>query len=250
MQAVIETLPQTGDMMKNQSENKIQLGTLASNIRSIFSAPVSSAVGQQMLLPNAVVGLVDIVSSSKISNSIDLLTDWEIKETFLSSAALRAQQTGMRVLNHTGDGFLFLANENGDDWAANLVMFYELLTSDFSRLVAAKKNALKGIATGLRFGVAAGPGIFGCLGGDARCMTVVGPEANLAARLCSLAAVNELVISSRAWKQMSAALNGRSVREESYDSLKGFDVTVPAVHLSIDAEVGTVGENELVAQAA
>jgi class 3 adenylate cyclase len=187
---------------------------------------------QKRVVTSAVVGFADISSSTAIANQIDLQTDWYIKEAFLNMATSRATECGLVVLTHTGDGFLFLANYFGDEeWPYNLISFYEGLQLDFDSLKQSLKARIGDIETGIKCAVAMGPALVGFIGDDQAYFTVMGPSVNLAARLCSKAAPNEIVMGYRVWDVLKNVMLGWATREVLYEDLKGFDHSVRAVHI-------------------
>ena len=116
--------------------------------------------------PQAVTGFVDMTSSSALSNLVGISRDWEIKQNLFTLAAVRADEYGMTVLNHTGDGFLFIANFNSNsDWQYNIIAFFEALACDFENLKATKQSDQATFQTGLRFGLALGPAVIGLISG-------------------------------------------------------------------------------------
>lgn len=188
---------------------------------------------QPTLMPSAVVGFVDMISSTSISNALDLASGFELKQRFLQAASTRASESGMVVLNHTGDGFLFLANYHSEyGWAERLVHFHRALTSDFDLMIheLRERNGIRS-ESGLRFGVSCGPVLLGCLGASSTCFTAVGPDVNLAARLCDLAARNEFVATKRVWDHLKSALPGSPASFHNYSRLRGFDIVINAVHV-------------------
>lgn len=211
------------------------------NVKAMLVADIEAGrLLNRTLISFGVVGLVDMVASSQISNSMDLLADWELKTRFLSAATKRAEETGMIMLNHTGDGFLFLANYSGrEDWAENLMRFHELLTADFALILKTYSDVIGHVESGLRFGVSAGPMILGWIGDSShRQFMAVSPEVNLAARLCACAQVNEMVLSSRVAALMSKnQLGARKTLSKEHSGLKGFSDAVPAIHVSLVHEL-------------
>ncbi|MBL7670630.1 MAG: adenylate/guanylate cyclase domain-containing protein [Bdellovibrionaceae bacterium] len=188
---------------------------------------------QKKILPNAVVGFADIVSSSAISNIVPLIIDWELKEKFLEAATKRAIQSDMVVLTHLGDGFLFLANYNeSSQWYYNIISFYEGLVSDFKQIVQELNLHTIEIETGVKFGVSGGPVIVGFLGKSQSYFTAIGPDVNLAARLCALANVNQIVFSSRVWHSIKPLLMGWDFETQLHSDIKGFDYPISAVRVS------------------
>jgi class 3 adenylate cyclase len=188
---------------------------------------------RRKILPNAVVGFADIVASSQLSNVLPLAIDWEIKEKFLEAATRRAMESEMVVLTHLGDGFLFLANYNeGSQWYYNLISFYEGLISDFRKLTKELNLDATGIGTGIKFGVSSGPVMVGFLGSNQSYFTAIGPDVNLAARLCSLAGADEIVLSSRVWHSIRPLIVGWSFQNRKYEDIKGFEFSISAVHIS------------------
>jgi class 3 adenylate cyclase len=215
--------------------------TVPEAMRAQFGA---SDASRPRLMPWAVVGFVDIISSTSISNHIDLETGFEMKQRFLHAATERANESGMIMLNHTGDGFLFLANYGGDDaWAKRLVQFHRALTSDFDGLLSdLRRRAAIRSESGLRFGVSCGPVLLGCLGASATCFTAVGPDVNLASRLCDVAGRNEFVATRRVWDHLKQVLPGWPASFRNYDSLRGFDGVINAVHVGTRAVAAVPAE--------
>lgn len=124
-----------------------------------------SSIYHKKELKRAVVGFADIVASTKIANEVSLDIDWELKEKFLEAATTRAMSSGMVVLTHLGDGFLFLANyDDNSNWNYNLISFYEALVRDFKQISQSYLAANSEIETGVKFGVSMGPIIVGFLG--------------------------------------------------------------------------------------
>jgi len=184
-------------------------------------------------LKQAVVGFADIVSSTKIANEVSLDIDWELKEKFLEAATTRAKASGMVVLTHLGDGFLFLANyDDNPNWNYNLISFYEALVRDFKDiskdyLVAAASE----IETGVKFGVSIGPVIVGFLGKNQSYFTAIGPDVNLASRLCSLADKNEIVVTKKIWSQLKNIITGWDISNYSNQNIKGFSKIIETFHI-------------------
>jgi hypothetical protein len=128
---------------------------------------------------------------------------------------------------------MFLGNyyENAD-WTLNLISFFEGLVTDFEKIRTELIGELVGIETGIKCGIAMGPAIIGFIGTDQSYFTAMGPDVNLAARLCSKAENYELVVSSRVWHVMKHTLFGWTVKNRSHADIKGFDDLIPAVHIS------------------
>ncbi len=188
---------------------------------------------QKKILPNAVVGFADIVSSSVISNEVPLIIDWNLKEKFLDAATARAIQSDMVVLTHLGDGFLFLANYNeSSQWYYNLIAFYEGLVTDFKQIVKELNLDSLEIETGVKFGVSSGPVVVGFLGKSQSYFTAIGPDVNLAARLCAIASSDQIVLSSRVWHSIKPLLVGWDFEHHVHKTIKGFDYPISAVHVS------------------
>ena len=187
---------------------------------------------KQLLLPSALIGFADIASSTQIANHVDLSTDWELKERFLGAASERAAEFDMIVLTHLGDGFLFMANYMREtDWNSSLTGFCDALSSDFDEIRASLADRLGGIDSGLRFGAARGATLIGWLGTQQSYFTAIGPEVNLAARLCQKAKVGELVVSARVWDTLEEKIGDRVAVLASFQ-LKGFSNSVTAVRVS------------------
>lgn len=189
-------------------------------------------IQKRKIIKNAVAGFADIMSSTAIGNSVDLFTDWELKERFLEAATRRATASGLIVLTHLGDGFLFLANyRETDEWPYNLISFYEHLTDDFRKIAAELRPKLGGIETGVKFGVAMGPVVVGFIGKDQSYFTAMGPDVNLASRLAALAGPNEIVLGTRVWHYLKPVLIGWSSDSRIHNNVKGFTEPIPAVHI-------------------
>jgi class 3 adenylate cyclase len=191
---------------------------------------------EQKTLENACVGFVDMVASAQISNRVSLAHGFQIKQSLFRAAAARAGQYNILILNHTGDGFLFLANhDRSTGWQSRLVEFYLALTSDF-KVIIHQFNARTGhhIDSGLRFGISSGRVILGCLGSNPAHYTAVGADVNLAARLCAVAESNEMVFSESAWFPMRAACAGSPKSFQSHD-LKGFEIKMAGIHFNRNA---------------
>ena len=188
---------------------------------------------QKKILPNAVIGFTDIVASSQISNEVPLAIDWDLKEKFLEAATQRAIASEIVVLTHLGDGFLFLANYNeSSQWYYNLISFYEGVVADFRRISAQLNLQSTGIETGVKFGVSSGPIMVGFLGHQQSYFTAIGPDVNLASRLCAVAKPDQIVVSSRVWHSIRPLLIGWNFQMQNYSNIKGFDYEVSAVHIS------------------
>lgn len=193
---------------------------------------------RKQVIENAVVGIVDMVSSTKLSNSVDVFTDWEIKERFVQAAQVRARQTGMVILSYTGDGFLFLANPKGGlDWARGLAKFQALVVSDYRGILGVYSSQIGEVTSGIRFGVASGPIIVGHLGGSSGACMAVGAAINLAARLCAAADVDEMAMSASVWEVFGAMDPDRHVAMCAHDRLKGFDHVIVGFHVSLAPNV-------------
>lgn len=184
-------------------------------------------------LKQAVVGFADIVSSTKIANQVSLDADWELKEKFLEAATNRAKASGMVVLTHLGDGFLFLANyDDNPNWNYNLISFYEALVRDFKEISKAYlTHAASDIETGVKFGVSMGPVIVGFLGKNQSYFTAIGPDVNLASRLCSLADKNEIVVTKKIWTQLKNIILGWDIHSQPKQNIKGFSEIIETFHI-------------------
>lgn len=201
-------------------------------IRESFEKNPNQSVGRKVL-PNAVVGFADIVGSSQLANTVPLTIDWELKERFLEAATKRAIESEMVVLTHLGDGFLFLANYNeSSQWYYNLISFYENLVRDYQQIMRDLDIKSSGVSTGVKFGVSSGPAMVGFLGKDQSYFTAIGPDVNLASRLCAEAEPNKILVSSRIWHSIRPLLIGWDTRTETYSKLKGFSYDISAVHIS------------------
>lgn len=200
-------------------------------MRTVQKDIQNGSLKNHSLLPQAVVGIVDIVGSTRISNSVDLFTGWDIKERFFECANNRAKENGIVILNSTGDGFLFLANyQNGQAWVESLIRFYEKLTEDFAGILetCADSNYME---SGLRWGISAGPIVLGWMGAHPDALIAAGPDIDLAARLCALAGTNEMVLSSRVSQMMSDVLKRYEQEKRVCGGLKGFNDDIPVVRV-------------------
>jgi len=199
-------------------------------------------IEKRRVYAGAVVGFVDIVGSTTIANTLTLLADWQLKEAFIDIAGKRAVASNLIVLSHLGDGFMFLANFNETgDWPLNVLAFYEGLIKDFETLNYSMGLLQGGLNTGLKFGISLGPSVVGFLGADQSYFTAMGPDVNLAARLCAKANTNELVVSSRVWHVLKHVAIGWNTHNETFDDLKGFHEPVPAMRI----EARAIGETGL-----
>jgi class 3 adenylate cyclase len=198
-------------------------------------------------IPDAVIGIVDIVGSTQMCNTLDIVASFEMKRRFQKIAGERASQNGITILNDTGDGFLFLANPNGTLHPKNLARFYSDLTAEFKMLMTeisiSSGNRLE---SGLRFGVASGSVILGGFAENAQ-VTAVGPAVNLAARLSARAGVDEIVFSAKVWERVVAAMGTWSFETKVHADLKGFNEIVPAVHTGIFSKRDKAGSHLSVA---
>ena len=186
----------------------------------------------KQVLSMAAIGFADIGASTEICNSLHLSKDWELKEKFFEAASNRATQCNMVVLHHIGDGILFMANYSQEqDWALNLVSFVELLLNDFDKMKLELGLQNSHIQTGIKCSVALGPAMLGFIGKNQKYFTAMGPDVNLASRLCDRAMPNELVVSGRVWYVLKNHMLGWDVSEEVFNDLKGFDTAVPAIRI-------------------
>ncbi|MES2964158.1 MAG: adenylate/guanylate cyclase domain-containing protein [Bdellovibrionota bacterium] len=195
---------------------------------------------EKIVIENAIVGIVDMVSSTKLSNAVDVHTDWEIKERFLKAAQARAKQTGMSILSLTGDGFLFLANAKGGlEWARGLEAFQTLLVSDYRAILAEYAAVIGQVKSGIRFGVAAGPVIVGRVSGREDQFIAVGAAINLAARLCASAEIDQMAMSSSVWDVYGALNQDTEVSMCAHQQLKGFDHVIVGFHIRTQPEIAS-----------
>jgi class 3 adenylate cyclase len=198
------------------------------------------SVFSQRVQENAVVGIVDIIASTQISNSVDLQTDWEMRRQFMEAANTRAQEFGMLMLNFTGDGFLFMVNPLlAEDWRPNLLAFYSSLTCDFEGILRTVASGIAPEESGLRFGVSRGTVMLGAIDPSATHLTAVGADVNLAARLCAKAGRNEIVLSSRVKWAFEDHLDVWAPEDKSYESVKGFNGTFPVTHVHVPRRFNT-----------
>jgi class 3 adenylate cyclase len=187
----------------------------------------------QTIVPEAVVGFADIVASTQISNELDVHADFELRRRFQEMAAKRAGQWGITILNDTGDGIIFMVDQSrGSRWYGNLLSFYDDLRADFQLILddAAAKHGLR-VNSGVRFGVGAGAILVANLRGNSSQASAIGPEVNLAARLCAKAEPGEIVFSRSAWNATNGKVSSVAAKSRVHTDLKGFAAQVPAMHL-------------------
>lgn len=186
-------------------------------------------IPQRKFIPNAVVGFADITNSSRLANLIGLNLDWKLKETFLEEATKIATQHDFVVLTQLGDGFLFLCNyEETSNWHFNLIGFFEALQQKLADLkISLLPNEFQN-EIDLKCGAAMGPTLVGFLGSTQTYFTAIGPEVNLAARLCSKASGGEFVLSSKIWYILKNVGMPWSSKAVTYNDLKGFDEVIGA----------------------
>ncbi len=186
-------------------------------------------------LNSALVGLVDIVASTKISNQVDVYTEWELKKHFFEIAHATARETGMQILVSTGDGFLFYCDPSKNkNWAENFFSFHRELVTQFNVFLSTLGEAIQGVETGLKMGASMGPLLITkSLPSNTVQVIAVGPDINLAARLCSTAKIGEMVISSRFWeclRHLELTINARKIKHEPF---KGFENAMVAFHATV-----------------
>ncbi len=187
---------------------------------------------QKKFIANAVVGFADITNSSRLTNQIGLHADWHLKETFIQTATAIATQHDFVVLTQLGDGFLFLANyEESNNWHFNLVGFFETLRLKFEEIKINQIPSHARVDIDIKCGAAIGPTLVGFMGATQTYFTAMGPEVNLAARLCSRAKGGEFVLSSRIWYILKTVGMPWAFESVKFADLKGFDVEVGAVIL-------------------
>jgi len=184
------------------------------------------------LKPSALMGIVDIVASTEVTNELDLFSAFELQRDFHAAALARAQANNVQIINSTGDGFLFIVNEK-EHWQYCLLSFVRGVLSDFQHILKRIESA-KGrcLASGLRFGVSRGSVIISAdaVSGQG---SAVGPAVNLAARLCARARVNELVMNQNVWEDAHSPVDDQDTSSHSYTDLKGFKARIDAVHKQI-----------------
>lgn len=189
-------------------------------------------IPERKFIANAVVGFADISNSTSLTNRIGLNLDWQLKEMFIANATRVATQHDFVVLTQLGDGFLFLANyDENNNWHFNLVGFFETLCSRFDEI---KKELLPaGVHddVGIKCGAAMGPTLVGFLGKEQTYFTAMGPEVNLAARLCSRAKQGEVILSSKIWYILKSLGMPWATEGIVYSDLKGFKDDIGAVIL-------------------
>lgn len=191
-------------------------------------------IPEKKIISQAVVGFADIIGSTNIANTIGLEKDWDLKQEFFRIASRRALSAELIVLNPAGDGFLFLANyHDSSDWKLNVVSFFEGLLRDFEDLKKTQLVRHKNLDTGIKIGVAKGPVILGLIGDENQIhLTAMGPEVNLASRLCEKATKSEMVVSGEVWRAINSSLVGWDTRCVEYTDIKGFQMQITTTHIS------------------
>lgn len=182
---------------------------------------------------NCVVGFADLIGSTHMGNSLSLESDWKVKEKFLSAAATRAIENQILVLNQMGDGFFYAMNAFGttEGWERKLLQFIDQVTTDVQMILEDHRGEIGDINSGVRFGVAIGEVMVGWIGtGTQKHFTGMGPNVNLAARLCAQAESNGLVTSSLVFYALRDYLGSRDFEKKTL-TLKGFKNEVPAYSL-------------------
>jgi len=191
-------------------------------------------IPQRRLISQGVVGFADIIGSTSMANKLGLERDWELKQEFFKIASRRALSAELVVLNFAGDGFLFLANyHDSTDWPLNVVSFFEGLLRDFEDLKKTQLFDYQSIETGVKIGVAKGRVILGLIGDENQMhFTAMGPEVNLASRLCDKATKSEMVVSGEVWKTIKNSLTGWETKCVEYSDIKGFSMQISTAHIS------------------
>lgn len=211
----------------------------------IFSFKAKSSQAKAQTVPMAALGIVDIIDSSLISNSISPEIDFAFKSEFHNAASIRAKEHKIVILNHTGDGFLFMANKNqSNEWQKNLIAFHAALVEDFNSLLQ-ELTIHTGIEfqSGLRCGVAAGEVVLGHLTSNPSYFTAVGATVNLASRLCSAGSASKIVFSLTAWNLMTPQHSNLAAHfdRQSFKGFNGMTDTVQAGHLHSERALNGCG---------
>jgi class 3 adenylate cyclase len=164
-----------------------------------------------------VVGCAELVLP-KSQDQADVMEAWSQKQKFFAAAAKCATDNGMIVLNQNGDGITFLANyfENAN-WTASLMNFQESLIKQFGE-------------TGVRIGVSMGPTAVGYINDDLSTFTALGPEVDLAVRLCRQSVENHMIVSTRVWYTLGESITGWSPRKTHF-KVRGFERIIPCMLL-------------------
>jgi class 3 adenylate cyclase len=187
---------------------------------------------RKRVMNSAVLGFVDISSSTSIANELTLSRDWDLKERFIESVITRGTENNLIILSQQGDGCFFLANYQDDNgWPLNVIAFFENLLLDYQGIKAQIGINTMTHPTGIKFGISMGSVIIGFIGKDQPSFTANGPAVNLASRLCGEAGRDELVVSSQVWEVLKQFIAGWHTTEETFKELKGFDIPVPAVRI-------------------
>jgi class 3 adenylate cyclase len=187
----------------------------------------SLELSKKATLQKCLVGFIDVVSSTKISNCLTINEDWELKESLLNLAIEEAQKYDFLILNQLGDGLLFIHDPLAQDgWQRNLLPFFKSVRIGYRDLIETYSKSLNGISSGVKFGVTTGEVILGFIGREQSFYTVMGPTVNLAARLADTAKTNELVLSEDVSTSIFKTSNFENSKIE-HASLKGFNSPIP-----------------------
>jgi len=180
------------------------------------------ALPKKQMFARAVVGCADL-SWPELTDKSDIMEAWVLKQRFLAVATKCATDNGLVVLAQGGEGLVFLANyfENAN-WTNAIIDFHSALQQQFGQ-------------TGLRIGVAMGPTAVGYVNEDPASFTALGPEVNLAIRLCRQAEDNQIIVSSRVWYSLRETLHGWNSRMTHF-KVRGFDQIIPCMQLDHAAE--------------
>ena len=206
------------------------------NLRKLVESG-QNHIMERRFLPNAVVGFADLTNSTLISNQMTLEQDWELKECFLENATKLATLSGYVVLNQMGDGFLFLANfEENNNWHQRLIGFFEVLRDELELIKEQIVPTAAREFIGIKCSASMGPCLVGFLGKGQPHFTAVGPDVNLAARLCARASRNEIVLGSRIWYIVKHSVVGYKAATEVFTDLKGFAEHISAVRLALPSK--------------
>lgn len=187
---------------------------------------------RQKVLPRAVIGNADLKWPIPEDHS-ELMEIWILKKRFYEIATECATEAGLIVLNNGGDGIMFLANQfdhiGSTNWTLSIKTFRESLISHFGQ-------------TGVRMGVSLGPVVVGMTDPDEPdSFKALGPEVDLAIRLCRQAEHNQILAATRAWYALKEALLGWSSKPAHY-KIRGFDRVIPCMHLECHAFEELIGQ--------
>jgi|GEM_PF-5866200 len=205
-------------LIRQSADSEVKSRHFPAGLRAMLEAGAHSLPKKQ-LLARAVIGCVDL-NLSKSQSQADVMEHWAQKQNFIAAATKYATDHDLIVLGHGSEGLTFLANyfENAN-WTANLMNFQEALHRSFAD-------------PGVRIGVSMGATAIGYVNDDPSTFTALGPEVDLAIRLCRQAGDNQMIVSTRVWYTLGETLNGCWNSTLTHFKVRGFDRIIPCMQLA------------------